>query len=62
MTTAEFGTVDEHGVEILQWRLHELLRAGYDRDDAVVLTTHRELAIEMLWHGCQYATAVRILP
>ena len=64
MTGAKFDTV-EHEVEILQWRLHERLKAGYDRDAAVVLTTHREvdlhLAIDLPRRGCPHATAVRIL-
>ena len=65
MTAAEFDTVDEREVEILQWRLRELLKAGYARDDALTLTTKREvdlhLAVDLPRRGCPHATAVRIL-
>ena len=43
MSAAAFGTVDKHEVEILQSRLDELLEAGYGRDDAVALSSHRDV-------------------
>ena len=65
MTAAEFGTVDGREVEVLQWRLLELLRAGCRRGDAVVLTAHRRVdlhhAIELARRGCAHTTALRIL-
>ena len=65
MTAAGFDTVDEREVEILQWRLRELLKAGYARDDALALTTERDvdlhLAVDLPRRGCPHATAVRIL-
>ena len=66
LTAAEFETLDEHEVEgVLRWRLRELIEAGYACDDALVLTTHVEidlqLAIDLLRRGCPHATAMRIL-
>ena len=65
MNAAETKTGHERDVEVLRWRLHELLRAGYARDDAIVLTSHREvdlhLATDLVRKGCPPATALRIL-
>ena len=66
LTAAEFETLDGREVEgVLRWRLHELIRAGYTCDDALVLTTHVEvdllLATDLPRRGCPHATAMRIL-
>ena len=66
LTAAEFETLDEREVDsVLRWRLRELIGAGYDCDDALVLTTHVEvdlrLAIDLPLRGCPHATALRIL-
>ena len=66
LTAAEFERLDEREVEsVLLWRLHQLIKAGYTCDDALVLTTHLEvdlrLAIDLPQRGCPYPTAMRIL-
>jgi hypothetical protein len=66
LTAAEFEDLDEHQIEsVLRWRLHELLGAGYGVDDAVVLATHLEIALQSALdlprRGCPHATAMRIL-
>ncbi len=65
MTVAEVERLDDLEMEILRWRFHELLRAGYADNDALTLTTHREvdlhLATELPRRGCPHATALRIL-
>ena len=66
MAAAEFGTVEEREVELFRWRLDELLGAGYALDDALTLTTEREvdlhLAVDLPQRGCPHATAVRTRP
>ena len=65
MAAAELETLDELETEILRWRFHELLRAGYASDDALTLTMDWEvdlhLAIDLPRRGCPHATALRIL-
>ena len=65
MAPAEFETVEEREVEVFRWRLEELLEAGYAPDDALTLTSKREvdlhLAVDLPRRGCPHATAVRIL-
>ena len=65
MNAAKSKTGDEATVEVLRWRLQELLKAGYTCDDAIVLTSHREvdlhLATDLVRHGCPPSTALRIL-
>jgi hypothetical protein len=50
---------------VRRWRLQELVRAGYDPGDALVLSGQPEidlhLAIDLVKHGCPPPTAVRIL-
>jgi hypothetical protein len=51
--------------QIVEWRLHELLAAGYQREDALELALALEvdlhLAVELPRRGCSHETAVRIL-
>ena len=66
LTAAEFETLDEREVEgVLRWRLRELIGTGYACDDALVLTVHLEvdlqLAVDLPRRGCPHATAMRIL-
>ena len=66
LTAAEFETLDEREVEdVLRWRLRQLVRAGYTCDDALALSTHVEidlqLAIDLPRRGCPHTTAMRIL-
>ena len=48
-----------------RWRLDELVRAGYEPWDALVLSRRPEIdlhaAIDLVRHGCPSRTAVRIL-
>ena len=47
-----------------RWRFEELLRAGYDIDDAAVLALRADVdlhwAVELVRGGCPSATARRI--
>ena len=56
--------VTEHD-SVRQWRLAELVRAGYDVTDALVLSGRRDVdlhtAKQLLQAGCPPATALRIL-
>jgi hypothetical protein len=50
---------------VLRWRFDELVRAGYDDEDAMILAHDRgvdlHLATDLLRRGCPSATAVRIV-
>jgi hypothetical protein len=50
---------------VRRWRLEELVRAGYDPDDALVLSARQgidlHIAIDLVRRGCPPRTAVRIL-
>jgi hypothetical protein len=66
MTAAQFEIIDETEVEIiLRWRFDELVRAGYDVGNALVLASHVEIdlhdASALLRRGCPADTALRIL-
>lgn len=66
MTAAQFELIDETEAEaILRWRFEELVRAGYDIGNALVLASHVEVdlhdATELTRRGCQAETALRIL-
>ena len=54
----------EH-VQIVAWRFGELVRAGYDTDNAIDVAEHLEVdlhrATELVFRGCPPATAKRIL-
>jgi hypothetical protein len=61
------GSTAEAGAEegIFDWRLTELIAAGYESDDAVLLATQVEvdlhLATDLPLRGCPHKTALRIL-
>jgi hypothetical protein len=66
MTAAQFELLDAHAAEgVLRWRFDELVRAGYDADQALILASHVEVdlhsATDLLRKGCPVATALRIL-
>ena len=66
MTAAQFELIDETEAEaILRWRFEELVRAGYDIGNALVLASHVEVdlhdATELTLRGCPADTALRIL-
>jgi hypothetical protein len=60
-STAEAGAEDG----ILDWRLKQLIAAGYEPDDALLLAKQMEidlhLAADLPLRGCPHKTAVRIL-
>jgi hypothetical protein len=53
------------GDPVRRWRIHELVRAGYEPGDALVVSGQPEidlhLAIDLVRRGCPPRTAVRIL-
>jgi hypothetical protein len=61
------GSEAESGVEdgVFDWRLAELISAGYESHDAVILATRAEvdlhLATDLPRRGCPHKTAIRIL-
>jgi hypothetical protein len=66
LTAAQFEKLGELEAEtILRWRFEELLRAGYEAGEAMILASHVEvdlhLATDLVGHGCPTATALRIL-
>lgn len=65
MTAAQSETPEAWGVdEVLRWRFEELVRAGYDDEDAIELANHLDVdlhvAADLVRHGCPSSTAVRI--
>ena len=59
-STAEVGAED-----VVDWRLTELIAAGYESDDALLLARRVEvdlhLATDLPLRGCPHKTALRIL-
>ena len=65
MTAAEFETLEVSEVDVVRlWRFDELVRAGYDDEDAIELAFHLDvdlhLAANLVRRGCPSGTAVRI--
>jgi hypothetical protein len=66
MTTAQLEETESPEVEaVLRWRFEELLRAGYDAGNALILAGHAEVdlhaATSLLERGCPPETALRIV-
>ncbi len=66
MTAAQFELLGEAEAEsVLRWRFDELVRAGYEAGEAMILASHVEVdlhrAVELVQRGCPTATALRIL-
>jgi len=63
-SSAEFELLDEREC-VVQWRFQELLAAGYEPQDALILAANLEvdlhLATDLLRCGCPHETALRIL-
>jgi len=63
--TAKPVSHDDEPIRVLQWRLKELIRAGFTPTDAVVLATRLDIdlheAVALLVAGCPPETALRIL-
>jgi hypothetical protein len=65
MTTAQLeGEATSEADVVLRWRFDELIRAGYDHDDAELiardLMVDLHLATDLVRQGCPSAIAVRI--
>jgi hypothetical protein len=63
MATAEI--IDRRESHVTRWRFDELRRAGFEREDALVVASTVEvdlhLATRLLRDGCPRQTALRIL-
>jgi hypothetical protein len=65
MPTVETKLVESQEGEVLAWRAEELVRAGYDGDNALMLALERAVdlhaAVNLLRRGCPADLAVKIL-
>jgi hypothetical protein len=66
MTVAERAARDVSWIDpVRDWRLEELLRAGYELEDATEIAFHLEIdlhqATDLVRRGCPSATAARIV-
>ena len=65
MPTLDTKRVREEDGEVLAWRAEELVRAGYDGDNALMLALERAVdlhaAVNLLRRGCPADLAVKIL-
>jgi hypothetical protein len=66
MTVAQRSALDVPWIDsVREWRLEELLRAGYELEDATEIAFHLEIdlhqATDLVRRGCPSATAVRIV-
>jgi hypothetical protein len=59
------ATTQSEREQVIDWRLRELLAAGYEREDALelalALQVDLHLAVDLPRRGCPHQTAVRIL-
>ena len=66
MTVAELVALEVPWDEaVREWRLEELLRAGYEQEDATEVAFHLDIdlhrAVDLVRRGCPSGTAVRIV-
>jgi len=66
MTVAELVALEVPWDEaVREWRLEELLRAGYEQEDATEVAFHLDIdlhrAVDLVRRGCPSGTAVRII-
>ena len=65
MPTVDTKLVQSEEGEVLAWRAEELVRAGYDGDNALMLALERAVdlhaAISLVRRGCPADLAVKIL-
>jgi hypothetical protein len=66
MTVAQLSALEAPWVDLVrEWRLEELLRAGYDVEDATEIAFHLEIdlhrATDLVRRGCPSPTALRII-
>ena len=65
MTAAQFEALEVSEADVVRrWRFDELVRAGYEAEDAIELAFHLDvdlhLATNLVRQGCPSGTAVRI--
>jgi hypothetical protein len=65
MTAAQFEAPEVSEADVVRrWRFDELVRAGYEDEDAIELAFHLDvdlhLATNLVRRGCPSGTAVRI--
>ena len=66
MAGTQLEAVEASELDAVQrWRFEELIRAGYDDEDAIELAFHLDvdlhLAVDLVRRGCPSTTAVRIV-
>jgi hypothetical protein len=65
MTVAERLALEAPGDRVREWRLEELLRAGYELEDATEIAFHLDIdlhrATDLVRRGCPSAIAVQIV-
>lgn len=65
MTVVETDVQQGEEERVAQWRLEQLLRAGYDETAALILADQHDvdlhLAVDLVRRGCASDTALRIL-
>lgn len=65
MTVAEIEARPTENRRVARWRMDQLMRAGYEEVDALLLAelTHVDLhlAVDLVQQGCPADTALRIL-
>jgi hypothetical protein len=65
MTVAERFALEAPADSVREWRLEELLRAGYELEDATEIAFNLEIdlhqATDLVRRGCPSATAVKIV-
>lgn len=66
MTAAQFETLETSEADVVRlWRFEELVRAGYEDEDAVELALHLDVdlhfATNLVRRGCPSSTAVQIM-
>ena len=65
MAAAQFEALEASEVDVVRrWRFDELVRAGYEEEDALELAFHLDVdlhvATNLVRRGCPSSTAVRI--
>ena len=66
LTTAQFEALEASEATVVRlWRFEELIRAGYDDEDAIELAFHLDVdlhhAASLVRRGCPSGTAARIM-
>ena len=65
MVTADVAQREAAFEEILDWRFEQLMRVGYDRDQALVVASRLDVdlhqAVDLIRSGCSCELALLIL-